>query len=691
MAVRQWDKYEAAVLLDACLQVERGEMTRPAAVTYVSELLRNRAMREGMEIDSSFRNKKGIDSQLFKMINCLQHKSYGYAIPKLFYETLALYESDKEAFDELVKKAAGAIPEKKETDGTFASWLSDNPTHKLSSDKIIGLLEFLSMLYLKAGVISVPILEMDSEKQVMNVLDMLRGNKSLHIHSKKKLNEYIFAVKTYLKYITKPDVKCKKEQSSDVVTTSKVEPQLRNPRTVQHKDGIIKILKNHYSYGFRLGSPIEMMRFRNYAGDDGVMIPVSDEDLEKGIRSAGMLIGGNVFAFGKEVLPELSAMLNQVFDSGVTALFMEPFMEKNREWMDKQHISTENMLKELLKKCCPDYYFSQNAVMLGERKTEQEAVAYEIHRVSGDNGVIWFTDLCKELEFIPPDKIAGCLSVSDDFVWISEGKYFLMNHFIIEDEEIAAITNFVSGECDEKGYASISDVPLDSVAEQNYELSTTALYSAVYKAVLKWDYHLNGKILTREKNSLNIVTLLKNYCKRESKCSVAAVVEKAVELTGAPNRQNVLTALYDTMVRADKDRFVSEELVLFDIVQIDKLLTEIVGDRFAPIKSVTTFTLFPPCGQSWNHYLLESFCHRFSKKYQLCVLNYNDKNAGIIAVKGLKLSYSDMLCEALMKADVQLNAEDIGNYFFENGFTAKKKYASLPEIIKRAAKMRGES
>ena len=167
-------------------------------------------------------------------------------------------------------------------------------------------------------------------------------------------------------------------------------------------------------------------------------------------------------------------------------------------------------------------------------------------------------------------------------------------------------------------------------------------------------------------------------------------MERAEELTGNINKQYSIIALYDTLVRADADRFVSAKSVNFDVDRIDKVLEEIIGNRFAPIRKVSTFALFPTCGINWNHYLLESFCYRFSKKYRLSVLNYNDKNAGIIAAIDLPLTYNEMLCEAAAMSDIDLEPEAVGEYLFTNGFTAKRKYSSMPEIIEKANIIREE-
>lgn len=824
MAVRvPWDKYEAAVLLDACLRVEQGAISRSSAITYVSNTLRKRAVSRGLEIDAIFRNENGISMQFSAMANCLHHKSTGLTISKLFRETVELYESDEEALNTLVQ---GAIELNLESakERTFASWLKEQDEYAPSAEKIINSLNLISVLCLKAAAIKEPIAKMNSEEKINHVLSILHRNKAPYIHSKKQLQGYIYAVNAFLKYLTesessdkstsietsqneataglrvdfvnptgvaytRPDyyqftgsdavpIKnwtklyvsvvnelCSRDprlleslvdknisgatrmdllyaneshqmttpysldsglvietnlSASDMIkkirvlldlygipydslaiiyhkrdkneTTASTRPEDSSmPMWVpQYTAQVTQILENHYSYGFRMDSPIEIMRFRNYAENDAITIPDSNEELDKEIASAGILIDGKIFAFEDSVLSELSELVKAVFDCGAGVIFLEPFIDRNTEWLEEHYISSTEMVKALLSKKCPDFYYGQNIVTAGEKKTEHESIVSEIHRISGTQDVVCFTDLCEQLPYIPSDKIAWSLSTSNDFVWISEGKYFVMEYFVIDDDEIASIQDFVASECSEKGYASIADLPFGSIPERNYKLSTTALYSAVFITALKQQFQLNGKILTRDESGIDLVVLLKKYCQESTSCTVTDVMEKAVELVGVENRQNSFVALYDTMIRVDKDHFVSDEQVQFDIDKIDCVLQDIIGKRFAPIKSVTTFALFPPCGQSWNHYLLGSFCYRFSKKYQLCVSSYNDKNTGIIADKAISMSYTDMLCEAASKADVPLTLEAIGQYFFESGLTARRKFPSLPEMIDKITMLREE-
>lgn len=142
----------------------------------------------------------------------------------------------------------------------------------------------------------------------------------------------------------------------------------------QYAAQVTQILEDHYSYGFRMDSPIEIMRFRNYAETDAITIPDSDEELDKEIASAGILIDGKIFAFEDSVLSELSELVKAVFDSGIGVIFLEPFIDRNTEWLEEHYISSAEMVKALLFKKCPDFYYGQNIVTAGEKKTEHESM-----------------------------------------------------------------------------------------------------------------------------------------------------------------------------------------------------------------------------------------------------------------------------------------------------------------------------
>ena len=236
----------------------------------------------------------------------------------------------------------------------------------------------------------------------------------------------------------------------------------------------------------------------------------------------------------------------------------------------------------------------------------------------------------------------------------------------------------------------MADIPLGNIVEENYELTITGLHTAIYNRVLFDDFFLNGKILTKEKNGVNVVSLVKQFVADKDECTFEEAHSKVAELTGGQYRYMAYEALYDSMVRVDESRYVHDKHVRFDVDAIDEVLSDIVSDGFIAIKEVTTFALFPMCGQAWNHYLLESFCYRYSKKYTLHVVGFNDKNAGIIADRKITCTYEEFLAKAAARAKIELTPTAIGTYFFETGYMGKRKFAWLDSVTEKAIAIREE-
>lgn len=453
---------------------------------------------------------------------------------------------------------------------------------------------------------------------------------------------------------------------------------------------IAAVLKQHYEYGFKYDSIRELMRFRHFADAMGISLPENDEALTASILSSGIVIDDKVYCMNDDMQQVLQSIVDDVFSSGVNVIYYESLFEKEQEWMESHVITSPDMLKEYLQKNISGCSFSKKFMIKGSRRSEKEAVTDEIKRVWGasqTNSVYYLHDC---LPYIPLSYIWRVISGNNLFVLVSEGEYLLIDRFRITEDEEDDILEFVEKTCEENGFASLSDVPLGGIEEENYELTSIAIYNAIYKKVLSHKYHLNGKILTREKSDLDAIALLKQYIKEKDECTFDEVAEKVVELTGGSNRQYAFQALYDDMVRVDRNRFVANRYVRFPVDEIDTVLSGFIADKFRAIRDVTTFAMFPLCGQNWNHYLLESFCYKYSRKYGLHIIHFNDKNAGIIAEKDFNRKFNEMLAIALARADVELSPEICGQYLFNAGYTAKSKYAKLDEIVQQAYKIRNE-
>jgi hypothetical protein len=150
-----------------------------------------------------------------------------------------------------------------------------------------------------------------------------------------------------------------------------------------------------------------------------------------------------------------------------------------------------------------------------------------------------------------------------------------------------------------------------------------------------------------------------------------------------------MEAGYAVMVRTDENAFVAERYVDFDKSAIDKAIDQFLnGGEYTPLRAVTTFALFPHCGQPWNLFLLESYCRRFSDNFRFEVLSVNSTNAGVIVRKHSRLTYFDIMADAVAKSGISLDEKTVLNFLATSGYTSQRRYAKIVELINQVTALR---
>lgn len=692
LRVRQpnWDIYEAVILLEGYLEMLRGDQPRRIVVARVSADLRRMAVNRKIKIDDVYRNENGISYQLQSMDSAYKGRKIYIPATKLFEEAVKLYFTDPERYLELLAEAKSMIAAKGNVitpvlsacERVFFTYLQN--TAKLADKTCRAYVYSIRSAERYAadnGYESCSLFSKDRTTTIKTASELYRDPAFVR-YNEQQHNRFSAAINKLLASIGS-EIPKKIEASRDNGCEQSFAPTKIN-------GGIAAVLKQHYAYGFKYDSIRELMRFRQFADAMSIGLPEDDEALKASILAAGIVIGDKIYCKSDSMLQELQHMVDDAFSSGAGAVYYESLFEKEQDWMRAHVITSPEMLKEYLQKNVAGCSFSKKFMVKGNRRSEKEAVTDELIRVWGADPSESVYDLHERLPYIPLSNIWRVISGNDLFVPTFEGVYLFLDCFRISEDEEENILKFVEKTCEEKGFAPLGAVPLGGIGEENYELTQSAVYHAIYKKVLSGRYHLNGKILTKEKSDLDVVALLKRYIKDKDECTFDEAADKVIELTGDTNRQYAFQALYENMVRVDRGRFVADRFVDFDVGEIDSVLSEFIPDNFRAIREITTFAMFPLCGQSWNHYLLESFCYRYSRKYSLHVISFNDKNAGIIAERNFNKRYNEMLAIALARADAVLSPEIAGQYLFSTGYMAKRKFAKLDEITQRAAELRKE-
>lgn len=448
------------------------------------------------------------------------------------------------------------------------------------------------------------------------------------------------------------------------------------------------VLSNHFSNGYRLNSSIEMMRFRLFATEDlGDELTLSDEELKSYIMACGTTFDGKLYTVSIEAEERIRELAGEYFANGSQIIFFAEFYSKNENWLFEASVVSEGMLIDILRRVFPGLSFTKT--YFGNiDSTVFLAIESEILRVWGEGILITYDELAERLKYIPLERIKSTLGQNGNFIWSSVETFSHISRIDIAEKERAAIIETTVHECNSRGYVSIKDLPYIEIEERNYELSITAIHNAIYRICLCEKFDKKGKIITRKGDIFDAQAIMKEYCRTIDKCSLDDLLNFEKELTGNVHRWISMGVGNTVLVRIDRDTYVADKHVHFNTEMIDAVIELFVTGDYLPLKSFTTFAVFPHCGQKWNLFLLESYCRRFSKKFRFDTPSVNSRNAGTIIRKSCMMDYTEIMTDAILEAGLQLDDTSVGKFLYESGYTGRSSAAKVREILEKAKAIR---
>lgn len=451
---------------------------------------------------------------------------------------------------------------------------------------------------------------------------------------------------------------------------------------------LTEVLSSHFTNGYRMNSPIEMARFRSFAAKDLCEeLRLTDEELKSYIAACGTSFDGKVYAVSAQAKERIKELAEDYFAGGAQAIFFAEFYAKNENWLFEASVNSEGMLIDILRRLFPKLSFTQTYFGYTDASIFA-ALEDEILRVWGDELLLTYGQLAERLQYIPLERIKSLLCQNGDFIWSSVETFSHVSRIEITHEERQVICIAAMRECNARGYASITDLPFGEIEERNYELSITAVHNAIYRICLSDKFDKKGKILVRKGDTLDAFTIMIKYCRTIDKCSLDDLMTCEKELTGEVHRWIPMEAGNTVLVRIDKNTYVSDRYVHFNTDIIDEAIGLFVKGNYLPLRSFTTFGAFPDCGQTWNLFLLESYCRRFSRKFRFDTQTVNSRNAGAVIRKSCGMDYTEIMTDAVANAVVPLKDTAVGKFLYERGYTGRSTTTKVNEIIKKAKAIR---
>lgn len=462
-------------------------------------------------------------------------------------------------------------------------------------------------------------------------------------------------------------------------------PETQETADNEMKTVVAAILEEHFPNGIRPKSLIDINKLKgfysNATGGKSISTNVAIPSL---LNAIGILHGEKVYAVSSSGKNRLEERLKRLIAKDNRMYYYDEFYDVHADFFQEMNIFSSELLKTVLSAIFPSLHYTKNYFST----RNDVSIESEVLRCFDAAVCLSYEQLKVKLLYVPLDKIKRVLVQNSDFIWVSTGVYTHVSKVEIEESERDRAKDKIIADISEGDFASLASLDVSASLELNPDLSETAVRNGLFQICFADRYEKRGNIITLKGMPLNTVAVFKDYCLTHDRLTLAELLDFEKEINGRVHSQSLFVA-YDTMVRVDKDTFVGDSEIGFNIEATDNALALFIHTDVIPLQAVTSFTQFPHIdGYPWNWYLLESYCKRFSKRFMYQCLSVNSRNVGAIFRRsaGFK-DYIDVLAAAVAVSNVELDEKAVGDFLFERRYIAQRT-ASVSKVTAKARILR---
>lgn len=470
------------------------------------------------------------------------------------------------------------------------------------------------------------------------------------------------------------------------------------PQVLVDTISYVTVLKEKFARGFRLGSSLDMKKFKRLFetySEDG--LDLEDDEIERIIRSCGIIHDGKVYLpeimITTETKNKLLGYIEDSFAAGKTTIYFEALFRLFSDDFLGYYIYDADMLKAYLAHINNGrYYILKNCISKDAHSVTDpynEVRDYMKHcAVPMDSD-----EICQVLSHIPEAKVKQILGTHGEFVNNGKSAYFHVSILHLYDEDLDHVRNIIDSAIKNNGFISGNELfkaikaLRPHITEDNAAISALGMRDSM-KYHFGSEFSFNGNIISDKKRRMMMSDVFSEYAKKRTSFSLAELSTLASELeTGI-----YFESVFENALRISHDEFVSKADAKFDIEQTDKILDRFCTGRYMAIGNVTDFGIFPDAGYQWNSYLLEQYAYAFSKRYRLLHVGFNQHSCvGAIVRRSAGIdSFDDFIIEVLADCNVELTKAKALTYLVEQGYIAKRNYSNIEPLLIQANAQRNK-
>ena len=514
--------------------------------------------------------------------------------------------------------------------------------------------------------------------------------------NKRQHNRYKAAIEQYKGYLQN-----KSEQKSfgSVAKNEGKSPVTPHFETPAYNKNIENVLEQCFVKGFRLGSKIEMEKFkREYVKINGISVNVGDDIVEKSIQDCGIIYQNKVFLpktmLSDSIKEKLCSYIDSTFASGKDSIYFDPlFKEFSDEFLGNYIYNAEMLRAYLLHEYGDKYNIGKNQIFK-EAGVITDPVKEVCLYLKSYGKPMNKSDLYKALAHLPKSKIDGILN-GEEFIRNSKGEYFHVDMMKFSTEELEDISALIEDVIDSRKFISGTELMNAIRAKYPFIYEGYSGYSDLgWRNVLKYrlgnKFSFKGNIISRSGVTLSMNDVFGQLAAEADTITIDQLLAFAKDMGSSVI---YFDAVYQNALRINETTFVSRDRAAFQVDETDTILDRFCVGNYVSLADFKDFGIFPDAGFPWTVYLLESYVAFYSDRYSLKHGGYN-RNCAVGAVVKKSAGYEsfdDLLVDVIADSSISFKETEALDFLVNAGYTARRSYKNIAEIvIKAKAKKNGK-
>lgn len=439
----------------------------------------------------------------------------------------------------------------------------------------------------------------------------------------------------------------------------------------------VDFIRKNFPGGIAPASIIDRKKFARLLDEP---FPDNDEDYEAAlarlVNATCVQVGKKFYAVSPEFGQNLKSILGKLKSKGVCHVYYDVFFARHADRLRAWGVMSPKILA-----ACVQKYFS----FAGEddffRLQDAETLISELMRLCSDRLLLTQDELAALCPFIPQEIAANALVASGNFCQLKSGQLFSAANLKFEENEFANLAAHVRNEVKTQGYIPVKELAFPYTQEIYPDVPREGLLCAFEEKLQPYGLEKYGQFI-KSKNGMHITGLIKQFCRERDEFSLDQLKEVFGE--AVISLRHLPELLQKTVGQISKDRFVSLELLEFDVEKTDCTIKELSKNKPFSLLSFDSLNLLPPIPHYvWNHYVLQSYFFHTSKVFKIVRPAPNNACIAIVYMPATvsNIDYQKLAASIAVNNGVVPTVDILCKFLHEKGLYGNIRSSTVNSII----------